>query len=213
MTNFKLLGPIFRKDGYEFMFFKRIFWLKVFYHNYTGIVLFKNEEEALLTNSPQKYSILSHIGLTNKINGKYEFILHWADLNHYVWWKQDNNPIYEEENGTSECQGFVPITNTTPLRNWGGLVKTVKPNEIERVSNLLDGNPGSNEWYFAIGMYEWATNVWHDVGIPAFDSNHHSHLVYLWLRYPSPFLTCAVKTSKHYLNNIFFVLIVSSSTE
>ena len=49
-------------------FFKRIFWLKVFYHNYTGIVLFKNEEEALLTNSPQKYSILSHIGLTNKIN-------------------------------------------------------------------------------------------------------------------------------------------------
>ena len=136
------LGPIMRKDGYEFMYFLSKVWLKVFYHKYTGNVFFESEEEALLTNSKQKYSILSLIGNTSKINDKYEFILYWPDENEYVHWKQSNNPIDENETKEKTAQGFELKYIPQGSVDFGGLVRTTIPFNSEKPTTHLDGNPG-----------------------------------------------------------------------
>ena len=48
-------------DGYEVKEFADSKWLKIFDHNSSNEVFFANKEEALFSNTSEKFSILSYI--------------------------------------------------------------------------------------------------------------------------------------------------------
>ena len=188
-----MLGEKYPVGRYNYMFFKNRMWLRVFFHNFTGKVMFNSEDEAIFTNSSQKFSILSLISDVYRINGKYEFILEYPDDKLWWWWSQKNNPIYEiEVEGVYRVDGFESYFSSVETELWGGLVKTsLKMNE--RINSLLDGNPGVENWNFGIGMYNWTYYPRNELGFPPHEGSY-STILNLWLRVPYfiDFLSCLV---------------------
>ena len=176
---------------YEFGVFKRKIFLKVFHHYAESGELFENESEALSCNLPNKYSILSEITDEYKINGKFEFLINYPNESRYFRWRQLNNPVEElEVENISTAEGFESIYPSDLPNKWGGLVRTNITYE-GKISSLLDGNPGSDFWYFAIGMYK--DNTWESYGFPAYQEDLPTNYTSLWMRVPEPynhFITC-----------------------
>ena len=168
------------EDGLEIAKFNGSFWLKLFYHNCDGNVKFKDEKEALHCNSEQKYSILSNINPSMRINGKYEFILEYpGDV--YYRWRQTRSPINEYESASQrEALGFEPIHQGSGKLNISGLVRTTIKVADKYINCLFDGQPGVSLWYFAIGVYEATEPAYLTKDIPAYSNTVKS--VKLWIR-------------------------------
>ena len=100
----------------KYKYDRRAYWYLIFHHNIEkNLDFFKDEEEALNSQNPDKYSILWFInstGNTYKIEDKLEFL--YNDKNHqkYFLWKQTNFPLNEDEKQpfNKAVYGFVNIT-------------------------------------------------------------------------------------------------------
>ena len=182
-------------------------WLKVFFHsNKDGLNGFSNEEEAkYCVNNPYKYSILSKINEKFKINNVYEFIIEYPELGVYNIWQQEDNPLEIEESVGYSVNGFVEIETNAYDPNWGGLAKTTISTLNGKNSSLLDGCPNSDEWYFAIGMYQdiyWKVDSTTHYSLPAYNQIE-TNTVALWLKMPRSIL-CTV--NKHRKQSFAFIL-------
>lgn len=173
-------------------------WMKVFYHNASEKDYFENEEEALSLITEKRFNKLKYVNDDYKVRGKFEFIIDWPRLNEYYIWRQDKNPLFEYESEDSlTASGFEPIKNasTKSSCNWGGLVRA-KLKLQGYINSLINGCPGAEYWYFAIGMYK---NVigWHDYGIPTHNDTA-TDLAEVWVLLPKHYLkfnTCKTKQS------------------
>ena len=119
-------------------------WLKIFYHNSSSQIFFKNSEEALNCNTFHKYSILNEINNNFLINNKFEFLLEYPELNGYNRWVQNTNPINQTD---SIIPGYNGIHIDWSGVSWGGLARS------SSIHTLLDGS--TNSWYFAIGAFTY----------------------------------------------------------
>ena len=190
----------------EFAYFKKAYWLKLFYHDMSALEAFSSEEEALKCSTEKKFSILGFLSDSFKFNNKFEFLLDYPELHAYNTWKQTNNPLKENETGQQEVDGFVPKHTGAPRSNWGGLVYTaVHPRNLSRPS-LLNGTPNKDDdWYFAIASYgmAWGPNT-NYFTIPA--NSTPVNIVSLWVKFPYfVHLTCELK-KRIYHKLLFFVL-------
>ena len=199
------LPKSFTHNSYDYMYFKRCLWLKVFYHDFSSRENFfdPDKNEALHTGdiASDKYSILSEIGNTMRYDEKYEFIIHWPNLQKYYWWRQTQNPLEEnEEEGTMKANGFEPLINGSEnIPNWGGLVRTTIFDHVGP-SSLLNGAPGIYEWFFAIGLYPNCSNQWKEDGIPADKDDKATDIVVLWLKVPNIYNSiCSCEDQHKYL--------------
>ena len=173
---------VFEGDLFGVKIYDNKKWLLVFYHNCTGKNYFENEEQALYSTDPNKYSILSRINSKHKIRNKYEFIIYWQQLDSFYHWRQSTNPIYDlEKEGVFQVEGLEMIHPTEIKEEqyeFGGLVKTTIPDVYN--NSLLNGVPGNLGWYFAIGMYQKSKQHYYNRGIPTtYDIT--TQIVSLWL--------------------------------
>ena len=102
----------------------------------------------------------------------------------YFRWRQSNNPMYEyEEEGVEQARGFEHISSNINGYHWGGLVRpTLK--EKDRINTFLEGNPGINYWYYAIGMLQSVYDRWKEDGIPSYKYEYANLYVSVWIKLP-----------------------------
>ena len=144
-------------------------WARIFYHlPKNGTVLFKNADEALHINTPEKYSMLYLLEgeSLRSSSGEYEFLLEYPQNapGQYNRWKQTSNPCT-----SNSVTGYVPIHEDWTANYWGGLLRDKGTNTFIR------GSVTTDDWYYAIGCYK----KW-DVSIPG--SNFPAHEVCLYIR-------------------------------
>jgi len=120
-------------------------WLKVFYHDSSTGIYFSSLSDALSCNTSYKFSILGSIDGQYQINGKFEFLLEYPDVEGYNRWKQTLNPKDNPESNGKQATGYEGISISFPGRYWGGLVKSSDPGTV------FDGSAGNVNWWFAIG--------------------------------------------------------------
>ena len=193
----------------EFAYFKKAYWLKIFFHNMTQYDPFQSESEALNCNTENKFSILGNLSDSLKSGEKFVFLLDYPELNAYNTWKQTNNPINEQENGQKEALGFVPLHTGAPRSNWGGLVySAIHPNTGNRRS-LLNGTPNQNDdWFFAIATYggTWGINY---TSIPS--NSRPVNIVSLWVRFPFTIIPTCHYQKRLRFKLLFFNLFIMTS--
>ena len=166
---YAFLHPVIISDR-EHIFFKGACWRKIFYHNYKNYEDFVDGNEALSSNTTTKYSIIKEPENRPKIQGFYEFLLYYpeVDLEKYNHWKQKKYPTNDPDAvGKVKADGYQPVHIDYP-NYFIGLVKTTSATSIAQggiVSCLLKGNAGGVGWWYAIGKYE-KTISWDDNLIP-----------------------------------------------
>ena len=151
-----LISGVTRTFGkYQFWSLSGAQWLRVFYHKPGGaMTCFASESEFLNVNEHNKFSILSEIDESYKINGKYEFLIYYPEINKYNWWRQSLLPMDDPENPKSyQAKGYENVTIMLNSTCWGGLVNSTIPyREASRVQSYLDGCVGDQHYWFAIGL-------------------------------------------------------------
>ena len=183
--NFSIFEKTFKRGIYEFGCLHGNLWLKIFYHSYKNGTLFSSPDEAKYVISVEKYSIFANISEKFKVDQKYEFMIYYPEENIYFRWYQNDNPIDEkEEESKTQADGFEDKSPTEGYQ-WGGLVLTTIKDQ-GKINSLLNGNPGSHFWYFAIGMYEDSLISWKEKGIPSYRWEYSTKIVSVWLRLPFP---------------------------
>ena len=151
----------FRGKKYYFKTWEGRRWLRLVYHNSTAAD-FSNENEALYSMNPNKYSILSELTDALKVNKSFEFHLEYSS--YAVHWKQNDNPLLIDENdlNSGEVDGLVVFQNNG-MRFTGLARSTIKYMNV--ICTLLDGNSNSL-WWYAVGMYSYSRSVWLSQYIP-----------------------------------------------
>ncbi|EAX98833.1 hypothetical protein TVAG_409710 [Trichomonas vaginalis G3] len=128
------------------------------------------------------YSVLSDLEIESnyKINNKYEFLLHYPEVNgiNYNWWRQTLSPTIQTENLTQQNSddhfvlGYEVVDVHFTDFNWGGLSLTKG-----YVSSYINGNINLPSWHYAIGAYGF------EKGIPGpFGSDHYLNFVALYAK-------------------------------
>ena len=186
--------------------FKNGRWLKIFYHNCTNRNYFIDENEAKYSVDSHKYSILGNITDSFKIGNKFEFILYYPLLEKYFHWRQSLNPLEDIENESKDhAKGFHLIFPYVSEEKYSfrGLVKST----IKDVywNSLLDGNPGYEGWFYAIGVYNKSNYHWTQTGMPAIHPNTTT-IVSLWILLKRN-LSCK-QCSSYSIPKCFFVVII-----
>ena len=188
------------------------FWLKVFSHfNADGAFGFEDENEAkYCINDEHKYSILSDINSRYRISGLYEFIIEYPELGTYNRWKQEDNPLDITEDIQSETVSkFDPIETKAQNTEWGGLIRTRNDlNGFPSAPSLLNGSPGSEGWFFAIGQYKGMLWTYEETKVKSIPSNDQPvNFVSLWIRLPNH-IFCTYKQSIHINEFLSFLSIM-----
>ena len=119
------------------------FWALIFHHNSTQ-GYFK-ETNVLNHYSTHLFSVLSKVDDSYKIDGKFEFLLKYPELQDYAQWTQTINPIHappNEENGYEKKH-----------YNWSYDYPFHGLTLSSTSASLLDGTPNPEHWFFAIGAY------------------------------------------------------------
>ena len=197
--------------NYEVKFFKNAFWLKLFFHNMTDISNgFSSNEEALHCNSEGKYSILSELNESYKIQGRYEFLLEYPEIGDYNRWLQTNRPFDEVEKGDRYVEGYIPKHIGYSGKGWGGLLKT---NINASSFTLINGSPeslGGSNWFYAIGKRTGV--MWNDYYRLPGPIDSEMSFVYLWVRIP--FYMTKITSEKISISfTICFVFLLYNSNE
>ena len=179
-------------------------WLKLLHHNFEAAGGFVSESEALSSNNPNRYSILSELNDALKFNGTFEFHLEYPTYK--IHWIQNDNPITLDGSKYESAPGLLVYRNATEGFTFKGLGLSKK--ELDnKISTLLDGNIGSSIFYYAVGMYNSTQGSWYSSGIPG--AKDAEKRVTLWVRVPNYFgnvkTICSSKSSNHWL---FFMLVL-----
>ena len=146
------------RNKYRFTFFNDTYFQLIFYHD------IRTEEKYFTENNVRHYighymySILSDLETESyyKINGKYEFLIHYPELNgnNYNWWRQTLSPTIQTENDTRIDEddhyvlGYENVSVHYPTAGWGGLSLTNSTSY-----SYINGNINSVKWHYAIGCY------------------------------------------------------------
>ena len=177
-------------------------WMLVFYHKFVkNEDLFKNKTEALFSNTENKYSILSKINPSFRINGRYEFLLEYPRFQGYFnHWSQRINPINAQPN---EDNGYKPINISWTNQSWHGLALSSTSN------TLIDGSPYNETWFYSIGsITNWGNTIPSYVDLYLFPESERSKYitteVMLWIRVYSEQSKCLHQ--KSYLNMVYFII-------
>ena len=139
-----------RYKDLEFKTFLNKKWLKIFYHDVTGGVYFDNEEEALFSNTPQKFSILGLITSDFKINNYYEFVLEYPGIEGYNHWKQSIFPRDVQES-LETSSGFTCDVSEGCSCSWTGTYWKGLERSTSTSYTFLDGSFNTGHWWFTIG--------------------------------------------------------------
>ena len=187
--------------------FNNAIWLKIFYHDIIQGGNFTNEEEALHSLNPYKFSILKDIenyGSRAQYDGKFEFLLEYPNLSSgYNWWRQAKFPTLEYDNISRRyVEGYESVSISWASYSFGGLAKTTRILIAGHIQTLLDGSIGYNTWYYAIGKYGYQ----YGNTMPAFD-NTATEIAVLWMRINSIKIFNPCTYFKHiYLSKSLFML-------
>ena len=183
-------------------------WLRVFYHKTTdGSVIF-TVDEAIHCNLPNKYSILDEISSKMRYSGKFEFLLEYPTNhpNKYIRWKQSLNPLNDIEiSGSNSATGFQLIHSD--WSSFKGLVRTTINNEANCVATLLDGNPGTIQWYYSIGMTSYCDYIYNKKYPPGPTDGVEE--IILWIRIYSSLKHFSCRSSSHFNMYLFVTLVLS----
>ena len=196
--------------GKKYAKFKNNYWMLLLHHNYTESGAFEDINEAINSSDKDKYSILYLLNdeyRTKKHNLlKYEFIINWPNLSYYFQWRQNNNPLDEDDIiGIKEASGYEPIH--IDKNYFGGLARDKNFSET-----LLNGQLGSAYWCVSIGMLKTANEFYIKRGFPA--ACEPTNIVDLWIKIP--FTSFASKCYSHYSSSIYsfkilcFIIIITS---
>ena len=119
-------------------------WLLLFHHDSSQGDYFHDYSEIEYLNTKNKFSILGFINKNFQINGAYEFLLEYPNLNGYNLWKQTKFPLEVKEGGDSN--GYIKDSCECEWKNdpFSGLMLSGNNN------SFIDGCNGGF-WYFAIG--------------------------------------------------------------
>ena len=130
--------------------FNNQLYLLLFYHD-TTISKFWDYGQTTSFESESRYSILSSLDDTFKINEKFEFLLEYPKFPH-IKWRQTNNPLKEVAGPDEKVEGFDPISVDSPL--FSGLLNSTN-------CCLLDGMTHPGNWYYCIGLTcsEYSPNI------------------------------------------------------
>ena len=158
-------------------------WLLIFSHNSSRSGLFPNSDAALFSLLPVRFSILSTIEDSWKIDNKFEFMLEYPEHSVRNIWKQSLNPIDDYESARPDertAQGYDEVSIDVSDNGWGGLVRSSIPS-----ATLLDGSvnyvkSGTEYWYYAVGA---SRKFYNDESIPFANSSIHANVVKLWIRF------------------------------
>jgi hypothetical protein len=200
-------NEIFHTGKYEFRRFRGSQWHKILYHNMTEREYgFSDESEAIQCDSVNKYSILSELNSSYKINEKFEFLLEFPESDEYYQWRQTNNPLDEVENGNN-AQGFQSIHTAQDYVHWGGLLRSSE-NASEHC--LLNGTPkvlGTLNIFFAVGMYNTML-ICNEIPQYNIAGNRKPvNIEYLWVRTPI-FIHNTCRTKRYFSRLISFSLLL-----
>lgn len=148
-------------------------WLKIFRHKLDSV-----NPQYFDTRDPEynleknTFSILKLISNRFRIDGKFEFLLEYSNLNGYNQWKQTLNPLEEIEELGKSVLGYEDVSISWNQNSWGGLVRSTS------TVTLLDGSVGEGSYFYAIGLKD----VWSNYGsIPTYGSTNTDE-VNLWVR-------------------------------
>ena len=135
-----------------------IVWQKIFFHDLRCGLAISNEEQALSSSDPCRFSKLGALDNKTKLSdGKFEFLLEYPDRNPLIYfhWKQLNNPVLEEEHSSPTSEGFELIYPSTDSTKFAGLVKTTR-RTLQNPLSYLNGVPslvGSDNFNFAVAIF------------------------------------------------------------
>ena len=204
---------VFNVNDFQFRVFSDALWIKIFYHDVPKGGNFTNEEEALHSLNPYKFSILKDIenyGSLAQYDGKFEFLLEYPNLNlGHLWWRQSTFPTLQHDNTGStlkKVEGYENISVPTFMTGFGGLAKTTRLVE-GHTRTLLDGSIGFDTWNYAIGKYGYQ----YGNKMPAYGQTL-TDLAVLWMRIHSIkiFNPCTCFKHSHH-SHIFFLLFLPFS--
>ena len=171
-------------NGYKVKYWSNKNWLQIFHHDSHGQIFFKSPQEANLSFSRRKFSILQLITKEFQVKNPqnqsvYEFLLEYPEIDgQYNHWEQTIFPSSEES--LTGNIGFTGINTSWTDTEWGGLALSSESNKT-----FIDGSPKDPyTWHFAIGSY-WSYKQKDNFPGPCIDSPNCSisfHLVDLWMR-------------------------------
>ena len=145
-------------------------WLLLFHHDVTiGDFFYSHEEgKRCLNYTGGKYSILYTLNKEYRINGKFEFLLEYPEINKSNQWRQSNNPLHQPLIYNKNVTGYTPIDIQMTDNAWCGL--------YYHASSALLAGSYDGRWHYAIG----ATNK---EFFPCFPGpGTSSKIVSLWVR-------------------------------
>ena len=120
-------------------------WALIFHHN--SKYGYFNEKEVYLSTNPHKFSVLSRLDDSFKIDQKFEFLLLYPEIPGHAHWVQDINPLKAQPN---EENGYLSISftwNDSSTQEFHGLSLS------NSTHTFLDGSPFLPTWYYSIGSY------------------------------------------------------------
>ena len=130
-------------NGYKGAFKYNKTFIEISYQNIAKGIhnLYKSTEEANFSLSRNKFSVLKYIDDDFKINGVYEFILYYEELDALIHWNQTKT-IHEKNDDV----GYHPIHVKSSYRGFTGLAVNKK-----YTSSYLDGMTNVENWWYCIG--------------------------------------------------------------
>ena len=171
-------------------------WFLIFHHNSAGGYFSNNE--LLMYYSDHKYSALGSLE-KYRINGFFEFLLEYPELDGYSRFIQISNPTQ-----TKSIEGYKKKHLSWETRGFGGLALS-----SDTSYTYIDGTPGNAiNWHYAIGSY----TKWTDGYIPGpfyvGEGKIDLQEVNLWIRIFNSNL-CESSHRTCFNSLLFFILIFS----
>ena len=172
-------------------------WLKIFHHYSGNGKKFLDKIEPLLCNTIDKFSILSLINESYKINNSYEFLLEYPELNGYNRWLQGEFPLKLPD---IDYNSYIPINISWNGQYWKGLIKSA------RSETLIEGSVNHIHWWYSIGTtYLNSDNTF--PGPATNIMNFQVKEVILWIRINNNFNSKNIKKYNLYLFKILIFII------
>ena len=171
-------------------------WFLIFHHNSNGGYFSSNE--LLMYYSEHKYSALETLE-KYRINGYFEFLLEYPQLDGYNRFIQKSNPTK-----TASIEGYRKKHLSWELHDFGGLALSSDPS-----CTYIDGSPGNgNDWFYSIGLY----NKWDYGDIPGpynkGEGDYYLHEVNLWIRIYN--LNSCKPNHRNHINSLLFITLFFS---
>ena len=197
-------------NTYYVVSFKGKKWVKLLYHDIRKGDQFENEKQALhYINESNKniYSVIDDFKRYPRIDGKYEFIVDYPEINKYFQWKQNRFPLFEQDyiNKTS-VDGTVNIY--PPGESFHGLARSLNWSDNCQ-SCLFDNEIGSKGFFGCVALMS-CREGWDHSKIPGI-KNNEVYVMNFWMRIKdSSLCTREFKHCRIYnYNLIFFIALIA----